>query len=69
MDLTVRLWDVAARQELERIEDQEFFAMKLLFSRDGSVLAGYWAGDVPDEPGWVSEVVIWEAPRDEASAH
>jgi WD40 repeat protein len=62
-DCTVRLWDAAARQELERLEDYDPLELKLLFSPDGSILAGYWAAE------WGSEVVLWQAPRDEATGH
>ena len=54
-DGIVRLWDVATRQELERIEYYEPLDLRLLFSPDGSILAGYSE----------SEVVLWQAPRDE----
>jgi WD40 repeat protein len=65
-DRTVRLWDVAARQELGRVEEDDLFGLKLLFSPDGSTLAGYRAtGILPGTP-WISEVVVWQAPRDEA---
>jgi WD40 repeat protein len=67
LDGTVRLWDVAARQELERLEEHDAAELKLLFSPDGSILAGYDEIEMID--GWVSEVVLWPAPRDEGSAH
>jgi WD40 repeat protein len=62
-DFTVRLWDMATHQELERLEDYDPLELKLLFSPDGSILAGYWATE------WGSEVVLWQAPRDESPAH
>jgi WD40 repeat protein/serine/threonine protein kinase len=66
-DGTVRLWDVATRQELERLVERDALEMKLLFSPDGSILAGYWVIEMP--AGWISEVVLWPAPRDEAPGH
>jgi hypothetical protein len=61
------LWDVAARQELERLEDHDAFNLKLLFSPDGSILAGDDEMEMID--GWDSDVVLWPAPRDEAPGH
>jgi eukaryotic-like serine/threonine-protein kinase len=65
-DFTVRLWDVAARQELERIEGNDPLNCTLLFSPDGSILAGYWLTGMFHDSPCIREVVLWQAPRDEA---
>ena len=57
-DGAVRLWDVATRQELGIIDEDAPLDLKLQFSPDGSILAGYGGGPLP-------EVVFWPAPRDE----
>jgi WD40 repeat protein len=67
-DGTVRFWDVATRQELERLEGHHNAdELKLLFSPESSILAGYVA--IGTIEGWVTEVVLWPAPRDEAPGH
>jgi WD40 repeat protein len=63
-DGTVRWWDVATRQELERVEDHDPTPLKLLFSPDGAILAGYREIDMGN--AWVSEVVLWPAARDDS---
>ena len=54
----MRLWDVATRQELGVIDDDATLEMKLQFSPDGTVLAGYGGGLGP-------EIIFWPAPRAE----
>jgi WD40 repeat protein len=61
-DHTVRFWDVATRQELGMIDEPGDHRLHLMFSPDGTTLAGYV--DTPRP-----EVVLWQAPRDEAPAH
>src|SRR5437868_2435652 len=61
LDGTLRLWDVATRQELGIIDDAPP-DLKLQFSPDGSILAGNGGGYLP-------EVLLWTAPRGEKPGH
>lgn len=54
LDRTVRLWDVATRQELGVIDEDAAPDLKLQFAPDGSYLAGYGGEPYP-------EVVLWPA--------
>ncbi|MGO9920898.1 MAG: WD40 repeat domain-containing protein, partial [Isosphaeraceae bacterium] len=61
-DRTVRLWDISTGLELVILDDfaAEGMCEKLIFSPDGSILAGYGGR-------YYSPVILWQAPRDENS--
>ena len=44
----MRLWDIATCQELGIIDEDATLELKLQFSPDGSILAGYGGDPIPE---------------------